>query len=180
MIPKKEFYFIRHGQTDQNILEERNKKNSLEDPSLNQKGQEQAVAVEPLIASLPIKTICASPLKRVQETKDIVTAKLKASSHEREDFGESSAEIWKEITRLTLHSKLLPESLSLLFAQRVQRGLNEALLLPSPCLIISHAGVHWIVCYLLGIENHEWMLENCGVVHFFIDTNGKWAACKLT
>lgn len=65
MILQKEFYFIRHGQTDHNKSAP---KIDHEDISLNDIGWQQANEIESIIAALPIKTICFSPLKRYAVT----------------------------------------------------------------------------------------------------------------
>ena len=70
MITKKEFYFVRHGQTDHNVMEGKDKGDHPADIPLNAVGRNQALLIEPTIALLPVQTICASPLKRVQETKE--------------------------------------------------------------------------------------------------------------
>lgn len=67
-----EFYFVRHGQTDHNIGLNAN----LND-GLNKVGKHQTKKVTSLLAKLPIKTICSSPLLRIQETTEIINAKLK-------------------------------------------------------------------------------------------------------
>lgn len=63
MIHKKEFYFIRHGQTDNNVSVD---KVDHADVSLNAVGLKQAEDLEPIIARLPIKSVCYSPMKRAK------------------------------------------------------------------------------------------------------------------
>jgi broad specificity phosphatase PhoE len=72
---KKDFYFIRHGKTNFNTSIH---KIDHEDVSLNAEGLQQARDIEPLITSLPIKTVCSSPLKRAKETKEIISMRLQA------------------------------------------------------------------------------------------------------
>ncbi len=179
MILQKEFYFVRHGQTDYNILEGKNKGDHREDISLNQSGRNQAMSIEPIIASLSIQTVCSSPFKRAQETKEIVFSKLQGAHHEISDLGECSAQIWKEIVKLGMYCSLPEEGIARQFIDRVKRGINQALSLRGPALIVAHGGVHWAVCCLMGIEEHEWLVGNCVPVHFFLDPNGKWKARKL-
>ena len=62
MIIQKEFYFVRHGQTDQNIMEGKNRSDFPEDISLNETGRNQAVSIKPIISSLGLHTVCSSPL----------------------------------------------------------------------------------------------------------------------
>lgn len=179
MLPKKEFYFVRHGQTDYNILEGTNKGDHPADISLNQTGEKQARAIEPLIALLPVKTVCTSQMRRVHETKNIVARRLEAPHYEIHDLGECSSEIWSEMAERGMYSTLPQDGKASLFMEQVRRGLHQALSFPGPCLIIAHGGVHWATCCLMNIQYHPWRLENCGVVYFSVDANQKWVAKKL-
>lgn len=179
MILQKEFYFVRHGQTDHNLLDGQHKKDHPEDISLNETGRNQARLIQPIISTLPIKTICSSPLKRVQETKEIISSSLQVNHHEFQDLSECSAQIWKEMAQLGMHAPLPNEGVVHQFMDRVRKGMNQALSLPTPSLIIAHGGIHWAICCLTGIEDHEWKISNCIPVHFSIGKNGKWIAKKL-
>ena len=180
MIIKKEFYFVRHGQTDHNVLEGTEKGDHPKDISLNSVGKNQAVTIEPIIALLPIQTVCSSPMKRAQETKEIIAARLSAPHYEIGDLGECSGKIWKEMARLGMYSSFPTDGEVRLFMERVRDGINHALSLPGPSLIVAHGGVHWAACCLMGIENHEWAVSNCAVVHFSIGNHGKWIASRLS
>lgn len=180
MIPKREFYFVRHGQTDHNILKGKEAGDHPTDISLNQKGKEQAASIEPIVALLPVKTACVSGMRRAQETKNIITSRLQVLHYEVNDLGECSTGIWNEMTQKGMYSPLPTEGQASLFIEQVRKGLCQALSFPGPCLIVAHGGVHWAACCLLNIEKHEWMLENCGIVHFSVDVNQKWVAKKLT
>lgn len=57
MILKKEFYFVRHGQTDYNIAKHKKDLDHPIDIPLNDTGRTQAKLIEPLVAVLPIQTI---------------------------------------------------------------------------------------------------------------------------
>lgn len=180
MIPKREFYFVRHGQTDHNVSEGNLKEDHPTDIPLNQKGEKQAVAIEPIVAVLPVKTVCASRMKRAQETKNIIAGRLQIPHYEVEDLGECSAGIWKEMVRLGMYSPPPIDGQVFLFMEQVRKGLCHSLSFPGPCLIVAHGGVHWAACCLMNIKHHEWMLENCGVVHFSVGINQEWTAKKLT
>jgi probable phosphoglycerate mutase len=179
MIPKKEFYFIRHGQTDHNLLDGLEKGDHPFDIPLNATGKQQAITIEPIISRLPIQTICASPMTRVQETKDIIAARLTAPHHIIDELSECSSRLWKEMVRLEMHSTLPAEGEVRIFMERVRKGIDHALSLPGPVLIVAHGGVHWATCCLMNIKTYEWRIENCGLVHFSIGTQGEWTAKKL-
>ena len=80
---------------------------------------------------------------------------------------------------LGMYSSLPEQGDARLFMDRVRQGINQALSLPGPLLIVAHGGVHWALCCLMGIETHEWAIDNCTVVHFSIGENGSWRASKL-
>lgn len=71
------------------------------------------------------------------------------------------------------------ESVGWSFLNRVRRGINQALLLPGPSLIVAHGGLHLALCHLMDIEEHEWVIDNCIPVHFFVESTGKWRAKRL-
>ena len=179
MISQKEFYFVRHGQTDYNVLEGKNKGDHPQDISLNEIGRSQAKLIEPVISALPIKTICSSPLKRAKETRDIIASSIQVPSLEINDLGECSAQIWKDMVRFGMHNSLPDEGVVRQFLERVRKGINIVLALEGPSLIVAHGGVHWAICCLMGINKHKWIIDNCVPVHFLIGNNEKWIARKL-
>lgn len=99
MIHKKEFYFIRHGQTDHNVAGVMVKFDH-EDIPLNAVGRQQAHAAETLISTLPVKAVCHSPLLRVKETKDIITSRLTTPHYEVHKLSECTAQIWHDMVAL--------------------------------------------------------------------------------
>lgn len=179
MIPKTEFYFVRHGQTDHNISKEMEKKDHPAEIPLNATGRSQAQSIEPIIASLPIQTICCSPFRRAQETKEIITPRLSAPHREVPDLGECSSAIWKTMYTLGPQAPHSEEEPLFTFMQRVKRGLNHALSLAGPVLIVAHGGVHFAMCSLMNIAQHEWLTDNCVPIRFFVDKEGHWKAQKL-
>lgn len=84
------------------------------------------------------------------------------------------------MTCLIMYSSFSSGSAACLFMDRVREGINHALSLPGPSLIVPHGAVHWAICCMLGIENHEWAVNNCAVVHFSLGTCEKWIATKLS
>lgn len=177
MITKKEFYFIRHGQTDGNLPP--NIRKNYGDISLNAVGVSQAMAVESIISSLPIRTVCCSPLKRAKETRDLCCANLASAHIEIQDLSECDAATWGPMTALgalAIHSLDQP---IYSFMERVRSGVNEALSKEGPILIVAHGGIHWALCCHLQVE-HEWAIDNCVPVHFFLSETGVWQARKIT
>lgn len=176
MVSKKEFYFIRHGQTDYNIS---GVKIDHEDVSLNAVGLRQAQEVEPIIATLPVKSVCCSPLKRAIETKEIISTQLLVTHHEMIALGECSLQIWTDMTSCGPDAYHSDKKHVKDFIQKVRNGINETLLLEGPPLIVAHGGVHWALCCLMEVRDHDWVIGNCLPVHFFPDDTGRWRARKL-
>ena len=179
MILKKEFYFVRHGQTDHNLSPLILQGDARIDISLNETGKKQAKNIAPIISSLPIQTVCSSPLKRAQETKELITSNLQATHHVVHDLGECSGEIWHEMVRLGMHSPIPSKGMIRNFIHRVLKGINQALALPGPTLVVAHGGVHWAICSLMEVQEYDWAIDNCVPVHFLPGDHGKWIAKKL-
>lgn len=176
MIHKKEFYFIRHGQTDYNVS---NVKIDHEDVSLNETGRKQAQAVEPIMASLPIRAVCCSPLKRAIETKEIIASRLQVRHYKIPELGECTLQIWTDMNACGLQAFDSPHMHVRAFIKQVLTGVNQALSVEEPALIVAHGGIHWAICCLMGITEHEWIVGNCLPIHFYPDSEGKWKARTL-
>lgn len=177
MIIKQEFYFIRHGQTDYNIS---NVIVDHEDVSLNATGLKQAAAAESIIASLPIKSVCYSPLKRAKETKEVITSRLGASHHEIPELGECGKQVWDDMLLCGVEACQSSSAHVNSFIQQALRGINRALAEEAPALVVAHGGIHWAICCLMRLTGgHEWLIDNCQPVHFFPGTDHQWMARKL-
>ncbi|MBS0656402.1 MAG: histidine phosphatase family protein [Verrucomicrobia bacterium] len=176
MIIKKEFYFVRHGQTDYNAS---SAKVDHADVSLNTMGLKQAQDIEPIIASLSIKSVCYSPLKRAKETKEILSARLAATQYEIPELGECTSQIWRDMTTYGSDAYESPHTHVKAFMNQVVHGINQALSFEDPVLIVAHGGTHWATCCLMGITDHNWIIDNCLPVHFFIGHDSQWKAQTL-
>ncbi len=168
-ILKKEFYFLRHGETTYNAEQLL----SDADISINENGIKQAETIKEIIAKLPIKTICYSPLKRAIETKNIATRALKCLEIEISELRECSGSIWMEIMKLEKNSQHpVAQGVSDFFSQAII-GINRALDHAGPVLIIAHGGIHWTLCHLMGL-NEEKKIGNCIPVHFRPNEKNNW------
>lgn len=169
MITKKEFYFVRHGQTDYNL------KGVYSDSSeicLNETGKSQALAIEPIVRKLPIKTICFSPLIRARETKDLISVNLASPQVEIEGLAECHPEVWKTMANLNFSTAVMQ------FVERARHAVNLALSQEGPVLIVAHGGIHFAICSLMKVK-HDWKIDNCVPVHFQLDEKDNWSARKL-
>lgn len=173
-LPRKPFYFIRHGETDANV--DMDTKRVDIDLPLNDRGKNQARSAQKLHTNLSLSSVCYSPIQRAVETKDILVSALKLEQFELEDLSECKAHIWTKMVRIEegsgYHACHEVEN----FIQRAMRGLVTALKQDSPTLVVAHGGIHWALCYYLAIEGHPWKIGNCELVHFRPNGNKGWEA----
>lgn len=85
--------FLRHGQTD--FPTDRIYCDSVEDPALNEQGQQQAQAAAKLLQAQPIDAIYASPAKRTLMTAQALASVLKLPIQERPALRERVFGIWE-------------------------------------------------------------------------------------
>jgi broad specificity phosphatase PhoE len=157
-IQLKNFYFIRHGETDWNF-----KKRCMgqSDIPLNITGKKQAEHAKRLLCNADIETICFSPLVRAKETALILNEILDCPLVEIENlkecqWGEQEGKLkgdgsifnkWKEGD-----TPFGAESFAK-FLQRTVEAINEALNHPKP-LIVAHGGIYWALLKSIGQENN--------------------------
>lgn len=141
------FVFLRHGQTDANAQ-------GLMcggdwDIPLNATGFDQARrAAETIVRSgISISSICASPMRRAQETAEIVATQLSKPIITIEELrewrvGEWEQRPWKEVPDPFL-TEVDPEKgeSRLEFERRVIRGARKSFSEAGPVLIVAHGGV---------------------------------------
>ncbi len=170
MINKKNFYFLRHGET------ELNSKNVIYDETdvpLNEMGRIQANLIKPIITQLPIRTICVSPLRRARETAEIAAGHLSCEVIVVDELRECNGHEWVNM----IESK--PCENVQAFMQRVVIGVNYALSYQGPVLIVAHGGVHWALCHQINIQGHQKRIGNCIPVNFYVSEQNEWKANSL-
>lgn len=177
MILKKEFYFIRHGQTDYNIS---NSKVDHEDVSLNIVGFQQAESIASVFRNLPIRSICFSPLKRAKETKEVICKNIQANHYEIPELGECSLQVWNDMTACGVNACHSSHEHVKIFMQKVLNGINQALSYEGPVLIVAHGGIHWATCCFMGLNNYDWTIANCVPMHFSLTTENSWNVRRLS
>lgn len=171
---KNDFYFLRHGQTDHNLKGV--PAGAEVDIPLNANGVQQAHRVKTLIDTLPLEMVCYSPLISTKQTLEIVTAELDLHHIQIEELKECEGEVWLKMNRRGEHLKSEPVQT---FLKQVEYGLSQILSFGKPVLVVSHGGVHWALCHLLGIQNHNYVIENCALVHFKPVGEDGWTASKV-
>ncbi|MCB1112054.1 MAG: histidine phosphatase family protein [Chlamydiales bacterium] len=161
MIPKKAFYFIRHGQTDWNF---RKICQGNTDIPLNENGITEASKAAKSSASLSFDSIWASPLQRALHTAKMIHAcnqklpfVVNADLREREwgsIEGRASMEMYAVEEMEEKDSQYSPPSgveLRKHFIVRIARGVTEALSADGMPLIVSHGRVFLCLCEILNI-----------------------------
>jgi broad specificity phosphatase PhoE len=183
MLKTRDFYFVRHGETDWN---REGRGMGQKDVPLNSRGIEQAHAAAQILKQQPIETICFSPLARAKQTAEIIADHIKVPLFEIPDlveccWGEFEGKIkgqwiadWiggADIPGAEKHGD---------FQKRALTGVNQALEHEGHVLIVSHGGVFWAVDHFghLGTADD---LSN-GVPIFLrapLDENTAWSCVSL-
>jgi uncharacterized phosphatase len=165
-IPKKPFYFLRHGETDHNV---RKIYDDYSEVSLNENGIRQALEIQKALDKMQFSTVCTSPLLRAQQTKEIALKNHKYSDISLSDLSECQSELWHLF--IAWESRILTQSeWSAIdnFLNRINKGTATALTYDDPVLIIAHGGVYWALMHLLSIHR-ERTIDNCVLMKFSHD-----------
>lgn len=170
-----EFYFIRHGQTDQNI----GKVSHDIDVSLNKLGVQQSEEAKLFLKKLPIKTICYSPLLRTTKTAQIIQSELKVPTIPISELEEIMTQDYLSFSLLQIEGFSHASKSTQAFVTRVAKGTENALMQQGSVLIVAHRGVYSAICYILDATTDSWSIDNCDVVHFYKDSDKKWHAKKI-
>ena len=146
MLIHRPFYFLRHGETDWNAS---GRAQGQADIPLNSKGVAQAREAAAIAKGLGIATICASPLSRAYETARLSAEASGLSITVVNDLRECSFGEAEGRQRGTWISDfwqkgIVPEGGETYpdFLERTLRGINAALEMEGPVLIVAHAGVY--------------------------------------
>ncbi|MGZ5279424.1 MAG: histidine phosphatase family protein [Pseudobdellovibrionaceae bacterium] len=144
----KDFYFLRHGETDWN---REHRGMGQQDIPLNPNGVQQAQAAADIFQSEKIRTICHSPLIRAKRTAEIIADKLNCAMVEVPEliecsWGQQEGQIKGKWTEDWILGKEIEGAESYQgFVQRAIVGINRSLEEKGPVLIVSHGGVFWAV-----------------------------------
>jgi probable phosphoglycerate mutase len=167
------FYFLRHAETDHNVHKIYD---DFAEVHLNEKGKKQALQIQNLFRSLPIKTVCSSPLLRVQQTKNIVLENRQVRDIVLDEFSECPGSLWRlflaaeERTLKTEEWALINE-----FTHRVKNGLEKALTYDSPMLLVAHGGTYWALAHLLQLQGDR-KIGNCILTYISPQESEAWKA----
>jgi broad specificity phosphatase PhoE len=156
MIQPKDFYYIRHGETDWNLAHRGMGQKNI---PLNARGIGQAYEAAKILKNELIETICYSPLDRAKDTANIIGANRNCHLVEvpelteccwgdREgDFKEKWIDDWVAGVKIN-GAECYSE-----FIQRALIGINKSLEHKGPVLVVSHGGVFWAVQQFAQLGN---------------------------
>lgn len=166
MLPHTPFYLLRHGETDWN---RRRVMQGHTDIPLNATGVRQAESIAAVVAALPIRTVCASPLARARRTAEIVNMNrvptvvmdaLKECGfgvHEGEDVDGPWRAGW------LAGGVIAGGETRRDYIARVTAALRAALAHPGPVLVVAHGGTFWALEHLTRTEMR---MPNCTLYGF--------------
>ena len=155
MIAHIPFYFLRHGETDWNL---QRKMMGMADIPLNAAGRTQAEAARLTVAGVELRSIAASSLARAWETAEIVNLGLGLALTPIDDLREVDVGPFEGVSdpdwmnRWQAGEAMAGVEPAEVFRGRIARGLNRALQLDLPVLIVSHGGVFRAIEALIGLS----------------------------
>ena len=180
-IPKKDFFFLRHGESVGNV-QEICQGQSMDYP-LTDNGRNQAMRARELLSGLQISTVCHSPQSRAAETAQIVAGDLPLVSSDllkERGFGPLEGGGKSELYRLGARERDGEkidlggnfETVDQLNA-RAFTALVECLSHPDHVLLVSHGRFFNSICAVLSLPPIL-QLGNCIPIQFrYIE--GRWS-----
>ncbi|MBV9875495.1 MAG: histidine phosphatase family protein [Verrucomicrobia bacterium] len=150
-------FYLRHGQSGANLAGLMCGRNC--DSPLTDLGREQACLAARILGQVSvIKSICASPQHRAQETAEIVMAVLSVPIVTIDELAEWDVGSWDHQPFAAVREQFLSNvdppggETRLALVQRVKGALSHCAAVSQPALIVSHGGVWMAVQQILGLE----------------------------
>lgn len=164
-IPPVSFYFIRHGQTNGNIVHVIQSSTNM---PINAAGKRQATTAAALLKNLPIATIAVSPLLRTRMTANILANSVKApiiviDDLEELNTGHIAGPPYAFMRRIETQRAA---------KMRVKQALLKALALPGPVLIVAHGGIYTVINRLLGTSGPAYLQNGMPLLYQAPKNNG--------
>jgi broad specificity phosphatase PhoE len=176
------FFYLRHGQSAANLAGLMCGRN-CESP-LTDLGREQAHLAALMLGRVSvIKSICASPQHRAQETAQIATTVLSVPIITIDELAEWDVGSWDHQPFASVREEFLGNvdppggETRLALVQRVKAALNRCAEVSQPTLIVSHGGVWMAVQQILELQATR--SENA-IPYELRRTGNRWCVEKLT
>jgi broad specificity phosphatase PhoE len=176
------FFYLRHGQSAANLAGLMCGRN-CESP-LTDLGREQAHLAALMLGRVSvIKSICASPQHRAQETAQIVTTVLSVPIITIDELAEWDVGSWDHQPFASVREEFLGNvdppggETRPALVQRVKAALNRCAEVSQPTLMVSHGGVWMAVQQILELQATR--SENA-IPYELRRTGNRWCVEKLT
>lgn len=150
------FWFLRHGETDWNA---QGLSQGRTDIPLNHVGRAQAERAARTLAPVAIASIVASPLLRARHTAEVVAATLGLpvaldADLAEVDFGKQEGLPMGDWYDDWIAGDYAPEGgeTFVTLRERAVRGVNRALALPGPVLVVAHGALFRALRQAAGME----------------------------
>lgn len=174
---ERNFYFIRHGQTQANFDEIMC--GGEWDIGLNDTGMSQAHRVREIVENIAhkIETICVSPMLRAQTTAKIINHNIQkpmiAVDGLREwELGTWSGKSYHHVPNILDARSEPPEGETRKrFIDRVEEAMLHSLTHKEDVLVVAHGGVWHAIAMLLNLDDEQ--IDNCVPYRVEIDRIGK-------
>jgi probable phosphoglycerate mutase len=172
MLPCKEFYFSRHGETDNNVA---GLVTGSFDMPLNQTGIAQAYSAAECVQTLPIDYCVCSPLQRARLTAELMLSKsaitpIDTDGLEERHWGQLENTPKTELDRYSFREmgvELWEE-----YIERTKLAFSK-LDLSKNLFIVAHSGTFRVLCDCLHIKIEKQPVRNAWPYRFF-QTDGEW------
>lgn len=155
-LPRSEFWFLRHGQTDYNA---RGLSQGAIDIPLNEVGRAQARRAAPLLAGRGLVGIVSSPMQRARETAEIVNEELGLPLVLEPDlrevvFGGMEGQPLQPWFTDWMEGRMTPQGAESFadITERASGALRRVLVQPGPLLLVSHGAFFRAVRSVLGVD----------------------------
>ncbi len=167
----REFYFMRHGQTDLNRL---NKYTGVLDYPLNILGIEQCINAKKTIDILDIKKVYSSSLLRAKQTAKLVIDKkaIILKELDERDFG-----ILAGLKKVNYKKNFFPKGESNYRLKNRVSKVFKKIELENKSLIVSHSRVFKTICEILQIRTNG--IKNCEIVKFEETIKDDWKVITI-
>jgi broad specificity phosphatase PhoE len=182
-IPLIPFYFIRHGQTDWNLVD---RIQGWIDIPLNETGHAQAKSAVPFLLERGISRIVSSPLMRAHKTAEILNEHLCVPLAVFDGLKERCVGVLEG----TIKDKSIPSALYYQmsvekgehvdeFRARIVSALHEILDPEHVTLVVAHGGVYNAIMEMIGFK--EQRSHNCIPYYFVPPTENQlsWTVYSL-
>lgn len=184
---EKRFLFIRHGETDWN---QQQKIQGHTDIELNDNGRKSAAEVSHVVKKYPVSHVYVSPLKRAQETAQIIVNNLHPvglttlDNLKERGWGDLEGRNWQEMQIYFDKEHTDPHydigfnvEPYVAFGHRIKQSLEHILKEETLPLIVSHGGVFKNLIKHLGFTKVE-SVSNTKLVDF-VYKNGNWEMTNI-